>query len=109
MKSLRWIAIIVIYSIIPADLRAQTVGAPQRGLGFARAACAGCHAVEREQFLSPDPRAPPFDAIANTRGMTGTALSVFLQTSHSTMPNLILEADEIANVAAYILSLRREQ
>jgi hypothetical protein len=39
--------------------------------------------------------------------MTGTALTVWFQTSHPTMPNLILTAAEKADVIAYILSLRQ--
>jgi len=47
-----------------------------------------------------------FSDIANTRGITATALRVFLTTSHSKMPNLILTPEETADVIAYILSLR---
>lgn len=74
---------------------------------FAREACNTCHVVEAE------PRAPrlivvgpAFRKIANTRGMTATALRVFLKTSHPKMPNLILTPEETADVIAYILSLR---
>ena len=49
---------------------------------------------------------PAFRDIANTRGMTATALRVFLTTSHPKMPNLILTPTETADVIAYILSLR---
>jgi hypothetical protein len=49
---------------------------------------------------------PAFRDIANTRGMTATAIRVFLTTSHPKMPNLILIPEEIADVSAYILSLR---
>ena len=44
--------------------------------------------------------------IANTSGMTATALTVWLQTSHPTMPNIILEPNDVSNVVAYILSLK---
>jgi hypothetical protein len=44
--------------------------------------------------------------IANTRGMTATALRVFLRTSHPKMPNLILTPEQTADVITYILSLR---
>ena len=49
---------------------------------------------------------PAFRDIANTRGMTATAIRVFLTSSHPKMPNLILTSDEITSVSAYILSLR---
>jgi len=109
MGRLRSFAVGAVLSVVPASLSAQTTGDTQQGLAFAREACAACHAVERRQPSSPNPQAPPFDAIANTRGMTGMALYAFLRTSHPTMPNLILEADEIANVTAYILSLKGGQ
>jgi len=38
--------------------------------------------------------------------VTATALKVFLTNSHPKMPNLILTPEEIADVTAYILSLR---
>jgi mono/diheme cytochrome c family protein len=78
------------------------------GRAFAREACSACHVVEAEQ---QQPRlvvtGPAFRDIANTRGMTATALRVFLTTSHPKMPNLILTPEEIADVSAYILSLRQ--
>jgi hypothetical protein len=58
----------------------------------------------------PSPRrieiGPAFRDIANTPGMTATALRVFLTSSHPKMPNLILTPEETADVTAYILSLR---
>jgi mono/diheme cytochrome c family protein len=77
------------------------------GHAFAREACRACHMVEAKQ---QKPRrfviGPAFRDIANTRGMTATALRVFLTTSHPKMPNLILTPEEITDVSAYILSLR---
>jgi hypothetical protein len=49
---------------------------------------------------------PAFREIANTPGMTATALQVFLTSSHPKMPNLTLSPEEKADVVAYILSLR---
>jgi hypothetical protein len=40
------------------------------------------------------------------RGLTATALKVFLTSSHPKMPNLILTPEETADVTAYILRLR---
>jgi mono/diheme cytochrome c family protein len=80
------------------------------GRAFAREACIPCHVVEPN---NASPRVvvigPNFQDIANTKGMTATALRVFLTTSHPTMPNLILTSEQIADVAAYILSLREHQ
>ena len=80
------------------------------GRTFAREACNSCHVVEP---TNPSPRiiviGPDFQDIANTKGMTATALRVFLTTSHPKMPNLILAPQQIADVSAYILSLRERR
>ncbi len=77
------------------------------GHAFASEACKLCHVVEPEE---KSPRnlaiAPPFRAIANTPGITATALRVFLTSSHPKMPNLILNQQQTTDVIAYILSLR---
>jgi cytochrome c len=89
---------------VAADAKAQDIAA---GHAFAREACNACHVVEFEQrafrrFVI----GPAFRDIANTPGMTATALQVFLTSSHPKMPNLTLTPEEKANVVAYILGLR---
>jgi hypothetical protein len=41
--------------------------------------------------------------------MTATALFVWMRTSHPTMPNIILEPEDLRNVVAYVLSLKDRQ
>ena len=74
---------------------------------MARQICSECHTVDRSQAPSPNPASPRFETIANVPGMTAAALTVALQTSHRTMPNVMLNPEELRNVIAYILSLRR--
>jgi hypothetical protein len=45
--------------------------------------------------------------VANTTGMTATALAVWLTTSHPTMPNMVLDPQDRDNVIAYIISLKK--
>jgi cytochrome c len=70
------------------------------GHAFARHACQPCHAVQAEQRK---PRmiviGPAFRDVANTSGMTTTAIRVFLRTSHPKMPNLILTPEETDDVS----------
>ena len=76
----------------------------------------------RTESMRGVPRCPPhrtrlpestgvatFKAIANTPGMTPTALAVWFQTSHPTMPNFILAPEDRDDVIAYIVSLRDGQ
>jgi len=85
---------------------AQEIGHPSRGLVLAQRLCSECHAVEKQQARSPNENAPRFEAIASTPGMTAMALSAALNTPHRSMPNIMLEADEQADIIAYILTLK---
>lgn len=85
--------------------QAQNYGDATRGAGIATRVCLACHGVRSEE-VSINPLAPSFGAIAETRGMSETALSVALRTPHRDMPNIMLEAQERADIIAYILSLR---
>jgi hypothetical protein len=62
--------------------------------------------VLRSDGQSPDRRAPSFSTIANTPGMTVTALTVWSRSVHPTMPNLVISPTDMDDLIAYILSLR---
>jgi mono/diheme cytochrome c family protein len=85
----------------------DTSGNPEAGRVYARRVCSPCHVVTAEQAsrrtitIGPD-----FQTIANTSGITATALRAFLQTPHPKMPNLILTPEQSADVIAFVLSLR---
>jgi hypothetical protein len=79
------------------------------GPGGARTLCAECHLVENMVGQSPNRDAPPFERIANTPGMSSTALSAALQTSHERMPNVIIKGSDLSDVIAYILSLNERR
>ncbi|MGO8918466.1 MAG: hypothetical protein ACLQJR_21405 [Stellaceae bacterium] len=85
---------------------AQERGDARKGLSHARRVCAECHAVLPSETTSPNAKAPTFKAVANTPGMTATALTAWFRTSHPTMPNLIIDPDDMDDLIAYILTLR---
>ena len=80
----------------------------EAGAAYAEQVCAACHAVLSNQELSPLPEAPTFQSVADTPGMTELALTVWLQSSHPTMPNIVLAQDDLRNVVAYIRSLEKD-
>jgi mono/diheme cytochrome c family protein len=80
----------------------------EAGAAYAQEVCAACHAVLPNEELSPLPQAPTFQSVADTPGMTDLALTVWLQSSHPTMPNIILKQDDLRNVVAYIRSLAKD-
>ena len=86
-----------------ASAQEADVGA---GAVYAKQVCAPCHAVLPNQQISPLPQASTFQKVADTPGMTEMALSVWMQSSHPTMPNIILKQDDLRNVIAYIHSLK---
>jgi mono/diheme cytochrome c family protein len=79
------------------------------GAAYAEQVCAACHAVLANENMSPLPDAPTFQSVADTPGMTELALTVWLQSSHPTMPNIVLKQDDLRNVVAYIRSLERKE
>ena len=76
------------------------------GHKLAENVCAQCHAVEGANRHSPNPRAPSFPDIVASPGLTATAIRVWLQTPHPTMPNLKLNNEEKDSIVAYLLSLK---
>jgi mono/diheme cytochrome c family protein len=96
--------IVVAMALAPAA--AQEAGQAGRGLELANRLCAQCHNVLKTRVPSPNERAPRFETIASVPGMTTLALSAALNTSHRTMPNIMLEREDQASIIAYILSLK---
>ena len=99
--------------IISIAATVATVSAAQaqdvrQGRKLAREVCASCHAISPDQQHSPRAAAPTFQRIARTPGMTATALNVWLTShEHPTMPRFKLSRNEVRDVSAYILSLKR--
>lgn len=90
----------------PLGVYAREPGNPQKGEAIAQKSCAACHAIMAGEAASPNSKAPPFARLAQTPGMTAIALRAALQTSHRTMPNLVLRKRHREDVISYILSLK---
>lgn len=77
-----------------------------RGMTFARAHCAACHAVATG--ISPKPEAPSFETIVNTTGLTGDTLKPWLMDSHNypEIMNFAIAPAQIDDLAAYMLTLK---
>jgi mono/diheme cytochrome c family protein len=94
----------IVLTAAPGAIAAEDVGDPQAGFEYAKQVCSVCHGISAEK--SPLPKATRFREVADRPGMTGTALAVWMRTSHPTMPNIIVEKQDMLNVIAYILSLK---
>jgi len=82
-------------------------GIPKQGSLWRDKSVPSATPSKRVQASSPNPAAPAFETIANVPGMTAVALAAALQSSHQTMPNVMLDANQRTDITAYILSLRR--
>ena len=99
------VLIVALEVLLNAPVFAQDIGNTTRGWKLAVRACSDCHWI-RNAEQSGSLRAPTFSAIANTKGMSAMALNVALLTSHRSMPNIVLDTQERADVIAFILTLK---
>ena len=77
-----------------------------RGYALAAAWCMSCHGIG--PLAGSTRRDLDFEAIANMHSTTELSLRVFLQSSHRTMPNIVLKRSELDDLIAFILSLKQE-
>ena len=77
-----------------------------KGESIARTWCAGCHSIEAGgPELGGGP--PSFVSAARKPGTSKTPRRIFRSPAHAKMAIYALSQDEIADVSAYILSLRK--
>jgi len=74
------------------------------GESIAHTYCAACHDVGPTQAHAVP---PTFFELAQDPATTETSLRFLLTHPHEAMPNLRLNADETAEIIAYVLSLRQ--
>lgn len=79
----------------------------EAGGQIAKTWCVGCHLIGQADQKVANDATPSFAAIAKMNTTTATGLEVFLSTPHTKMPDYTLTRDEIRDVSAYIMSLRK--
>src|SRR5215469_9445699 len=81
--------------------------AAQRGLTFVRVHCAQCHSIDKVS-ASPLAIAPPFRTLHQKFPVESLRrrLSEGIMTTHPTMPQFRLDADQVADVVAYLQTLK---
>ncbi len=86
----------------------SVAGDPSRGFALSRQWCSGCHGITPDEG-SPSAEAPRFVDVAAEPSATEYSLRVYLRTPHPTMPNFVLNTDDIEDLASYIVSLKTRQ
>lgn len=103
---LRLTSLLLLALALPAS--AQDIGDAAHGRQLAETWCSSCHVVGTATARGTSSGAPPFAAVAAMKSTTPMSLHAFLVTPHANMPDLHLSRDEIDDLSAYILSLRRK-
>lgn len=82
-------------------------GSAERGRRFAEARCASCHAIGAEGS-SPLAQAPRLREISRRYPVEqlGEAFAEGFVTTHSTMPEFVLDARENRDLMAYLVSIQ---
>ncbi len=87
--------------------QAQLVS-PKAGQEVAEKLCTSCHIVGKEPVNASMPSdVPSFTEIANMPDQTEVRVAGRIVVPHPAMPQIQLTREEIANLAAYIMSLRK--
>jgi mono/diheme cytochrome c family protein len=79
---------------------------PVHGKGLAEKLCTNCHLVGSAQQQHANADVPSFHEIANREGQTAGTITARIILPKHAMPTIPLTKAELADLAAYILSLR---
>jgi mono/diheme cytochrome c family protein len=80
----------------------------QKGRVLAERACVACHVVTERAVSPVAADVPTFAAIANKPDQTMEAVAGRIVIPHPPMPAIALSREEIGNVVAYIMTLRKD-
>jgi mono/diheme cytochrome c family protein len=86
-------------------------GAPNldHGKNLAASLCSNCHLIGDFDQQQANVDVPSFQEIANKDGQSAGAIMVHIMLPKHPMPTIPLTKSELADLAAYILSLREEE
>lgn len=101
------VIIMAMLAVLPVPLRAEDAEVA-KGRELAHALCARCHLNEGQGEKEGPMGVPGFVAVANRPKQTYDGIVRWLKAVPPMMPDHHLTQDEIYNLAAFIISLRKE-
>ena len=81
--------------------------AAYRGAAIAQQVCNQCHNIGLGAGALAEVGAPSFTVIAGRPETSAEGLAVWMRASHAVMPNYMFEGADVADLAAFIVSLRK--
>ena len=102
------LAMLWLFLFVPLALAGETSQPdPAQGKALGEKLCTNCHLVSSGQQQAPaNADVPSFHEIANREGQTTGAITARIMLPKHPMPTIPLTKAELADLAAYILSLR---
>ena len=103
------IVLVAVWTTIVAGSAAAQQGAsnPRRGHELAASLCTNCHIIDGETSGPLRADVPSFPAIAKRAGSTAEHLAGRIIVPHPAMPNVSLTAQDVRDLVAYIITLKR--
>ena len=94
-----------------ATVAAPATNVPNSQLGHELAArlCSNCHLVGNAEQQQANADVPSFAEIANKEGQSSGAIMAHIMLPKHPMPTIPLTKSELADLSAYILSLRERE
>lgn len=74
---------------------------------LAHTLCVNCHVVDSRSPVIRTDQVPSFSWVAQQPGLTQQYITNWLSTSHERMPDFTLSREEIRQLSAYIMSLKK--
>ena len=104
---MRWLLISSMLWLTAVSVQAQPAADPANGLALAGQLCTGCHLVAPNQRGPVPDGVPSFMAMAARPGFEARQIkAALLSPPHPLMPNPPLDVRQMADVVAYIITLR---
>ena len=87
--------------------RLKNISVYNSGAAIAAQVCAQCHNIGLGQAAAVDIGAPDFRKIAGRSESTPEGLEAWMRSTHPKMPNYVFLGPDVADLAAFIVSLRK--
>ena len=104
MRKILSLAAITLSLQASAALATDPSADPGHGEVVVKRWCADCHMVAEGQKTSTE--APPFSSIARRPDFDPRRIALFLLDPHPKMPNMHLSREDVADIAAYLATLK---
>lgn len=79
-----------------------------KGQRLVEAWCKECHSIDGSAVTAGKPNAPDLRKVAAMPSTTALSLRVFLNSTHTNMPNVIIQPSDADEIIHYILGLKRD-